>query len=55
MVYVCVTLLTLIECVYKVDLPRRIRKVVKIEPCSIGATCKKPRSARKQVWLASRG
>ena len=35
----------------KLDLPGRIRKVVKIGPCRVGAPSKKPYRVRKQVWL----
>ena len=35
----------------KLDLPRRIRKVVKIGPYRVGAPSKKPHRVRKQVWL----
>ncbi len=51
MVSVCVSLITLIDFVDKVGLPRRIRKVVKIGLCRVGAQSKKPRTVRKQVWL----
>ena len=35
----------------KLDLHCRIRKLVKIGPCGVGAPSKKPRRVRKQVWL----
>ena len=35
----------------KLDLHRRIREVVKIRPCRVGAPSKKPCRFRKQVWL----
>ncbi len=35
----------------ELDLPPRIRKVVKIGPCRVEAPSKKPNRVRKQVWL----
>ena len=44
-------MITLIEFVDKVGFAGRIRRVVKIRHCRVGAPCKKPRRVRKQVWL----
>ena len=44
-------MITLIEFLIKLDLPYRIRRVVKIGPCRLGAPFRKPRRVTKEVWL----